>query len=275
MEGKEYYESGSLKYEGHYDRGQFEGEGKEYYESGSLKFEGQYQHGLKHGRGKEYNEEGILTNDGRFDNDTFMEDDTEDENYDTEDENYDTEDENYDTEDEMDDSDRRINVAELIRTLSCSVSLDIMTDPVIDRDGNTWDRSSILRCVRDKRKSPLTRKKLFSGDLLPNLALKNIIAVSPTSPGSITYRMIKEYLKCPIGHNVMTDPVIDRDGNTYERKAILRWVRDNGTSPLTRTKLFSSDTFVPNLALKYILDTVVQREGPLGGAVPEEQGEQH
>ena len=37
---------------------------------------------------------------------------------------------------------------------------------------------------------------------------------------------------CPITRELMTDPVIDRDGNSYERSAIENWVRQHGTSPI-------------------------------------------
>lgn len=57
--------------------------------------------------------------------------------------------------------------------------------------------------------------------------------------------------KCPITHNLLTelnDPVIDIDGYTYERSAIESWLRDNGTSPITRKPMQISD-LRPNRAL--------------------------
>jgi len=48
----------------------------------------------------------------------------------------------------------------------------------------------------------------------------------------------------------MHDPVIDREGNSYERKAILDWLRKgNDTSPMTRQPL-KKDDLTPNRALK-------------------------
>ncbi|KAL7521003.1 hypothetical protein ACHAWX_005693 [Stephanocyclus meneghinianus] len=41
------------------------------------------------------------------------------------------------------------------------------------------------------------------------------------------------YFLCPITRSVMTDPVIDREGNTFERDAILRWLVLYECSPLT------------------------------------------
>jgi len=37
---------------------------------------------------------------------------------------------------------------------------------------------------------------------------------------------------CPITHELMTDPVIDPDGNSYERSAIVNWLKENSTSPI-------------------------------------------
>jgi uncharacterized small protein (DUF1192 family) len=53
---------------------------------------------------------------------------------------------------------------------------------------------------------------------------------------------------CPITHDVMTDPVMDREGNTYERSAIERWLLTHNTSPITRNPLHSHH-LVPNRAL--------------------------
>ena len=41
-------------------------------------------------------------------------------------------------------------------------------------------------------------------------------------------------LHCPITQRLFQDPVIAADGRTYERKAITRWLREHGTSPITR-----------------------------------------
>jgi hypothetical protein len=37
---------------------------------------------------------------------------------------------------------------------------------------------------------------------------------------------------CPITLEMMTDPVIDPDGNSYERSAIEDWVKTHSTSPI-------------------------------------------
>ena len=58
---------------------------------------------------------------------------------------------------------------------------------------------------------------------------------------------------CPITHELMNDPVMDPDGNSYERTAIEGWVRSNSTSPITRAPLAIAD-LRPNRALKAAIE---------------------
>jgi Mg-chelatase subunit ChlD len=53
---------------------------------------------------------------------------------------------------------------------------------------------------------------------------------------------------CAITTEVMEDPVTDRDGHSYERSAIAKWVAEHGTSPITRNAM-TVDDLVPNRAL--------------------------
>lgn len=53
----------------------------------------------------------------------------------------------------------------------------------------------------------------------------------------------------PITHEVMLDPVVAADGNTYERDAITRWLNMSNRSPMTNLPL-SHRELVPNRALR-------------------------
>ena len=65
---------------------------------------------------------------------------------------------------------------------------------------------------------------------------------------------IPNHFVCPITQEVMQDPVIAvADGNTYERAAIVEWLKKSQTSPITRQPLASSQ-LVPNRALKDAID---------------------
>jgi uncharacterized protein YegL len=53
---------------------------------------------------------------------------------------------------------------------------------------------------------------------------------------------------CPITHNIMTNPYIDHEGNTYEYSAICEWLTRNNTSPITRSYL-TINNLAPNRSL--------------------------
>ena len=59
---------------------------------------------------------------------------------------------------------------------------------------------------------------------------------------------------CPITRQVMTDPVCDSEGNSFEREAIVSWLSEHGTSPITRTPMDVA-SLVPNRVLKDAIDS--------------------
>jgi hypothetical protein len=58
----------------------------------------------------------------------------------------------------------------------------------------------------------------------------------------------RSYLCC-ITQEMMQDPVVDHEGHSYEREAIVAWIKKSGTSPMTRQPLVLAD-LIPNRALK-------------------------
>jgi len=68
------------------------------------------------------------------------------------------------------------------------------------------------------------------------------------------YRPLPDSYYCPITFNLMHVPVIDADGNTFERAAVVKWILSNGgTSPITRNSVNVEDLY-PNNALKGLMD---------------------
>ena len=63
----------------------------------------------------------------------------------------------------------------------------------------------------------------------------------------------EEFL-CPITLTLMHDPVIGPDGHSYERSAIVQWLRTNPHSPLTRQPMTAS-----SLQTNYSLKTAIER----------------
>ena len=62
---------------------------------------------------------------------------------------------------------------------------------------------------------------------------------------------------CPITQEAIVDPVIDPEGNTFERAAIMQWLVDNKTSPITRNHL-EIDDLVTNRAILEIIELIKQ-----------------
>ncbi len=56
-----------------------------------------------------------------------------------------------------------------------AITMEIMTDPVITCDGQTYERRSIEEWLRSKNTSPITGAVLASKNLTQNIALKNLI----------------------------------------------------------------------------------------------------
>lgn len=51
------------------------------------------------------------------------------------------------------------------------------------------------------------------------------------------YTDVPELYLCPITQDVMEDPVMAADGFTYERKAIMEWLKNHRRSPMTNERM--------------------------------------
>lgn len=68
-----------------------------------------------------------------------------------------------------------------------------------------------------------------------------------------------DYLCCSITHQLMVDPVVDRNGNTFEREAIEKWIKQHGTCPNTREPLKIED-LKPNRSLLSAIEALVSAQ---------------
>lgn len=160
----------------------------------------------------------------------------------------------------------------------CPLTKQVLEDPVVDADGDSFERSAVLE--RDATDS--------SAAYYSNRALKIVIAkekqraseqgsvrgvlrraeesmragfqqiVEKSALPSREYRPLPDAYYCSITLDLMFRPAIDPDGNSYERQAILGWIRANGTSPLTRNAL-SADQLRDNNALADLIDAEVNK----------------
>ena len=72
-----------------------------------------------------------------------------------------------------------------------------------------------------------------------------------------TVSELSEIVMCPISHELMVDPVIAADGNTYERKEIEEWLETHDTSPLTRQRL-DNQSLTTNRVVKQQIEKLVE-----------------
>jgi hypothetical protein len=138
----------------------------------------------------------------------------------------------------------------------------LLSDPVVDASGDSYEKSTL----------PVDAVKSY----YPNRALARIIEEekelsSPSWQGSLRlfekkvsskwaqlveksafatepHRPLPESFYCPILCEIMTDPVVTKEGVTYERVAIEAWIKANGKSPMTRNILTLHD-IRPNNAI--------------------------
>ena len=72
---------------------------------------------------------------------------------------------------------------------------------------------------------------------------------------------LEQQLICPITQEVMFDPWIDNEGNTYEYAAIMAHLARSKTSPITRSPLFPTNEYLrPNRTLRDIIQLYTKPE---------------
>ncbi|WP_059358969.1 U-box domain-containing protein [Parachlamydia acanthamoebae] len=92
-------------------------------------------------------------------------------------------------------------------------------------------------------------KKEWERKLNPSIPQKEIyVSHEVENEACIAPTFKQEDMTCPITHDYMTDPVTASDGCTYEREAIEKWYKLDGSSPITRKKL--TGVFVPHESLR-------------------------
>jgi hypothetical protein len=169
----------------------------------------------------------------------------------------------------------------------CPITQKLLEDPVVAPNGDSYERSAILvERGMDMVVASGNEKQQDQQQLLlyyPNRALKSVMeetkrrtgeglhagwmrwqhgmqqtlsqAILP--PGE--FRPLPEAYYCPITFHLIHDPVIDPEGNTYERVAIENWIRANSNSPITRT-IMSLTQLYPNHAIHQLLAEEKQQD---------------
>jgi len=98
-----------------------------------------------------------------------------------------------------------------IRCPFTSEFIDELEDPVVDIDGYTAEREGYICWLNSHNVAINTRNSMSVEDLRPNRALR-----TPNVNSTFSRRW--------------KDPMIDKDGNTYEREQYKKWIRTNKTT---------------------------------------------
>ena len=151
----------------------------------------------------------------------------------------------------------------------CPITNQLIKDPVVVPDGLSYER----KAIENRGDVPLDK-------LYPNRALKSVIDETTTQDENDSFRAgikrlqdsvrqnisqlwdipsvtdskpLPEAYFCPITFSLIHDPVIDPEGNTFERIALENWIQVNRTSPITRTSVSTGDLY-PNNAVAELMD---------------------
>lgn len=95
-------------------------------------------------------------------------------------------------------------------------------------------------------------------------AIQSIVHPQPDEP---PYSFI-----CPITNDIITDPVIDKHGHTFEKIALIEWLKTKTICPMNNQPI-NSDELVPNRALKEMIKLYqAQRFQPIPSKIGEKNG---
>ncbi|KAI9804496.1 MAG: hypothetical protein M1825_001395 [Sarcosagium campestre] len=88
--------------------------------------------------------------------------------------------------------------------------------------------------------------------------LRSVFALA--YPDVMSPREVPDYLIDNISFSIMHDPVLTKNGQSYDRATILQHLRRSETDPLTREPLREQD-LRPNLALRQACDEFIEKNG--------------
>jgi len=112
----------------------------------------------------------------------------------------------------------------------CKLTGVVMRDPVIAADGFSYEREPVQAFLQRYSFSPVSNDSLGFRHVVNNNQLRSILEHLHVN-GSLDTNFVEDELKCPITMSRMRDAVVTCDGHSYERGAILCWLRRHATSP--------------------------------------------
>ena len=137
-----------------------------------------------------------------------------------------------------------------IECLTCPLTANIFTKPVITPDGQTFDKNDLLKEIQSKGKNPITKNKLSENQLISNKLvqeLSEIIKNNEELKIEILFDL-RKFLISPYTREYFTHPYVVKDGprkgendeknnqNDYSNKVILNIIE--------KLKKFLTDEFL-------------------------------
>jgi len=126
---------------------------------------------------------------------------------------------------------------------SCS---SFFTEKVTDKNESKSDKKDRRSTVINKRSSANGKSEKSSAPPQPSSPNLHSEAKQRITD---TIDAVTKKFRCPLTKDLISDPVTDFEGNSYEREAILKHLNSHSTSPVTGAPLYPSD-LTPNAALK-------------------------
>lgn len=118
-----------------------------------------------------------------------------------------------------------------------------------DNKRTTWDKFVQGKSQRRSRSRDAKEKKRRRARSAPARYAKSSSRGRDRYTNNKSKKDLPSNFYCPLTKRVYKDPVIDSEGNTYEREAIERWLRSQSSSPVTNNYL-CVEMLKPNRELK-------------------------
>lgn len=135
-----------------------------------------------------------------------------------------------------------------------------------DTEGNSYTPNDLIQYL-EKANTQIndlkTRNALLEKEIKLYKSFQNLINIEPKSiqtelPGEISSQS-PLYFRCALTNQLMIDPVIDKDGYSYDREAIKEWLQLSKISPMTSQPL-SVEDLRSNFALKSAIKEWVKQK---------------
>jgi len=148
----------------------------------------------------------------------------------------------------------------------CPITGELMKDPVVHPDGTSFERGSVVASNGDTDGGVLYYPNRALQAIIQNEVLLRNLPLQRTIDNTrkllrdvVGLPPLPEQYYCSITFDIMKNPVIDPDGHTFERRAIVNWIRVNGNSPTTRNPLTVKQLY-KNTAIRNLLDEETGRD---------------